>query len=94
HPSWGGIHLGPENALKAHAMLGGGTLMPVHWGTFNLALHAWDEPAETLVRLATEQQVRLFTPGLGRSLEPSRVEGVTPWWREVGEPRLVPRLAP
>ncbi|NNC22080.1 hypothetical protein HJC22_40950 [Corallococcus exiguus] len=89
HPSWGGIHLGPENALKAHAMLGGGTLMPVHWGTFNLALHAWDEPVETLVKLATEQQVRLFTPGLGRSLEPSRVEGVTPWWRDVGEPRLV-----
>ncbi|AFE04177.1 hypothetical protein COCOR_01622 [Corallococcus coralloides DSM 2259] len=94
HPSWGSIHLGPENALKAHAMLGGGTLMPVHWGTFNLALHAWDEPVETLVKLATEQQVRLFTPGLGRSLEPSRVEGVTPWWRDVGEPRLVPRLAP
>ncbi|RKG99318.1 hypothetical protein D7X74_39520 [Corallococcus sp. CA047B] len=94
HPSWGGIHLGPENALKAHAMLGGGTLMPVHWGTFNLALHAWDEPAETLVRLATEQQVRLFTPGLGRGLEPSRVEGVTPWWRDVGERRLVPQTAP
>jgi L-ascorbate metabolism protein UlaG (beta-lactamase superfamily) len=83
HPSWGGIHLGPENALKAHAMLGGGTLMPVHWGTFNLALHAWDEPAETLLRLATEQRVQLFTPRLGAALEPANVEHPTPWWREV-----------
>lgn len=49
HPSWGTIHLGPENALLAHRMLGGGTLLPVHWGTFDLALHAWNEPAKTLL---------------------------------------------
>ncbi len=92
HPSWAGIHLGPENALKAHALLGGGTLLPVHWGTFNLALHAWDEPAETLVRLAEEQHVRLLTPRLGAAVEPSHVEGATPWWREVGAAELTPRL--
>ena len=50
HPRWGEIHLGPDNALEAHALLGGGALLPVHWGTFNLAIHAWDEPAETLLR--------------------------------------------
>ena len=49
HPAWGEIHLGPKNALKAFQMLGGGTLLPVHWGTFDLALHEWDEPAETLL---------------------------------------------
>lgn len=91
HPSWGTIHLGPENALKAHEMLGGGRLMPVHWGTFNLALHAWDEPAETLLRLATEQQVRLFTPRLGAASEPVRLEQATPWWREVSAGALAPR---
>jgi L-ascorbate metabolism protein UlaG (beta-lactamase superfamily) len=88
HPSWGGIHLGPENALKAQAMLGGGTLLPVHWGTFNLALHAWDEPAETLVRLASEQKVRLLTPRLGAPVEPPRVEQLPLWWREVSAPVL------
>jgi L-ascorbate metabolism protein UlaG (beta-lactamase superfamily) len=93
HPSWGGIHLGPENALKAHAMLGGGTLMPVHWGTFNLALHAWDEPAETLLQLAAEQRVRLFTPRLGSALELAHVEQPTPWWREVGAAALAMRPA-
>ena len=34
HPAWGDIHLGPENALKALALLGGGAFLPVHWGTF------------------------------------------------------------
>ena len=37
HPSWGDIHLGPENALEAYELLGGGAFLPVHWGTFNLA---------------------------------------------------------
>jgi L-ascorbate metabolism protein UlaG (beta-lactamase superfamily) len=84
HPAWGDIHLGPENALKALELLGGGALLPVHWGTFNLAIHAWDDPAETLVRLGQEQRVRLVMPRLGVPVEPSRVETVDPWWRSVG----------
>lgn len=82
HPSWGGIHLGPENALKAFTMLGGGTLLPVHWGTFNLALHAWHEPAETLVTLAGSQGLRVVTPRLGVAAEVSRLAGPQPWWRD------------
>ena len=35
HPSWGDIHLGPENALEALSLLGGGPFLPVHWGTFS-----------------------------------------------------------
>lgn len=83
HPSWGGIHLGPENALKVFEMLGGGTLLPVHWGTFNLALHDWDEPAETLYRLSSESKQRVLTPRLGQVFEPSRFDRAEPWWRDV-----------
>ncbi|MET0404038.1 MAG: MBL fold metallo-hydrolase [Cystobacter sp.] len=85
HESWGSIHLGPANALEALKLLGGGTLLPVHWGTFNLALHAWDEPAETLLRLGREQGARLLMPRAGAPVEPSRMEGlVEPWWRPQG----------
>jgi L-ascorbate metabolism protein UlaG (beta-lactamase superfamily) len=83
HPAWGDIHLGPEHALEAHAMLGSGTLHPIHWGTFNLAMHAWDQPIETLTALAPSRGVSLVTPRLGQPVEPSRVDGVTPWWRAV-----------
>lgn len=81
HPAWGDIHLGPENALAALSLLGGGTLLPVHWGTFNLALHDWDEPAETLMTLAPQHHVHMVTPAMGQAIEPSRVEAPTPWWR-------------
>ena len=83
HPAWGDIHLGPENALEALALLGGGSLLPVHWGTFNLALHAWDDPAETLVQLAPARGAHLVMPRLGDAVEPSRVETIDPWWRSI-----------
>jgi L-ascorbate metabolism protein UlaG (beta-lactamase superfamily) len=81
HPAWGDIHLGPENALEALALLGGGALLPVHWGTFNLALHAWDAPAETLFERGAQKGVHLVMPRLGEAVEPSRVDAVDPWWR-------------
>ena len=79
--AWGTIHLGPANALRAFEMLGKGTLLPVHWGTFDLALHAWNEPAETLVTLAEGAHARVLTPIVGRPFEPAHVEGPSPWWR-------------
>jgi L-ascorbate metabolism protein UlaG (beta-lactamase superfamily) len=83
HPSWGDIHLGPVNALEALRLLGGGAFLPVHWGTFSLALHAWDEPAETLLQLAPQQGVHLLMPRLGEAVQPAHSESVTPWWRDV-----------
>jgi hypothetical protein len=81
HPAWGDIHLGPENALQALTLLGSGSFLPVHWGAFNLAIHAWDEPAETLLQLAPARGAHLVMPRLGEPVEPSRAERVTPWWR-------------
>jgi len=90
HPSWGAIHLGPDNALTAFEMLGGGTLLPVHWGTFSLAFHAWDDPAEQLYTMAAERRARILTPRPGGVFEPTLVEGPIPWWREVVAARARP----
>jgi L-ascorbate metabolism protein UlaG (beta-lactamase superfamily) len=83
HPAWGDIHLGPENALKALAMLGGGSFLPVHWGTFSLAMHAWDQPAEVLLESGAKAGAHLVMPHLGEPVEPAQAEAVTPWWRGV-----------
>jgi L-ascorbate metabolism protein UlaG (beta-lactamase superfamily) len=83
HPSWGDIHLGPDNALKALALLGGGPFLPVHWGTFSLAMHAWDQPVERLLELAAKDDVSLVMPRLGEPVEPSHAEAVEAWWRVV-----------
>ncbi|MGA2778710.1 MAG: MBL fold metallo-hydrolase [Steroidobacteraceae bacterium] len=83
HPAWGDIHLGPQHALEALALLGGGPFLPVHWGTFSLAMHAWDQPVEALLELAPKAGARLVMPRLGEAVEPAHSESVEPWWRVV-----------
>jgi L-ascorbate metabolism protein UlaG (beta-lactamase superfamily) len=83
HPAWGDIHLGPENALKALTLLGGGAFLPVHWGTFSLAMHAWDQPAEELLELGAKSGTQLIMPRLGEAVEPAHAGRVDPWWRQV-----------
>jgi len=100
HPSWGHIHLGPENALQAHALLGSGVFLPVHWGTFALAMHDWDQPAEALLERAPQRGVALLMPRLGEAAEPAHLAPAMPWWREPHEPAgqkpgaRVPEAAP
>ncbi len=93
HPAWGDMHLGPENALKAHALLGGGPFLPIHWGTFALAMHAWDQPAEVLLALGGASGTQLLMPRLGEPVEPAQGRDLEPWWRteraERGRPARV-----
>jgi len=90
HPAWGDIHLGPANALEAWSLLGGGAFLPVHWGTFSLAMHAWDEPAETLLALAPQRGTPLVMPRLGEPVEPAHAQPAQPWWRVSEAQRAAP----
>jgi L-ascorbate metabolism protein UlaG (beta-lactamase superfamily) len=82
--TWPNIHLTPEQAVEAHGQLRGRLLLPIHWGTFNLAFHAWDEPAERVV-VAAVAGTRLVVPKPGESVEPATARPVEAWWRAVRE---------
>jgi len=79
---WPSVHMWPEQAVQAHLDLRGDVMMPIHWGTFNLAFHAWDEPAERLVAAAKSANVSLITPRPGQLVTLANVPAVNPWWRE------------
>jgi hypothetical protein len=80
---WEGIHLGPDGAARAFEALGAtGLLMPIHWGLFDLALHAWRQPMERMLELAAERNIRLWSPEPGRPTEVvAGVEVRSDWWR-------------
>lgn len=80
---WRDVHLGPEQAIAAHRMLGGALLVPIHWGTFTLAHHAWTEPAERIVAAAEAAGVRVAVPRIGEQLEPADPPPLVRWWPEV-----------
>lgn len=90
--AWGDMHLGPDNAFEAVSLLGDGVFLPVHWGTFSLAMHAWDQPAERLLALSASRRARLLMPRLGEPVEPAHApDRVDPWWRAVeagGQPAV------
>ena len=79
---WKSIHLGPDGAVEAFGRLGGGMMMPIHWGLFNLALHGWREPIGRVMELADETGIRVFSPGPGEVTEVDGREVRSGWWRD------------
>jgi L-ascorbate metabolism protein UlaG (beta-lactamase superfamily) len=79
--NWPDIHMGPDHASNAHFALQGNLMMPIHWGTFNLALHDWFEPIERLEQLAKQKNIELFVPEPGT---PTEVNGAynSEWWKK------------
>ncbi|WP_433532427.1 MBL fold metallo-hydrolase [Micromonospora sp. CA-263727] len=81
--AWPSIHMFPEEAVAAHLDLRGGLFLPVHWATFNLALHDWSEPVDRLWAEAKARDVRLTVPRPGERVvvdDPPPVDG---WWQAV-----------
>ncbi|MCP3719758.1 MBL fold metallo-hydrolase [Paraburkholderia sp. CNPSo 3281] len=84
-PQWPYVHMQPEETVQAHVDLRGEWLVPIHNGTFDLAMHRWQDPFERVTGLALARGVTLSTPRMGERLdlvEPHRGER---WWREVVE---------
>ncbi|TSJ44175.1 MBL fold metallo-hydrolase [Mucilaginibacter corticis] len=77
---WPDIHMGPDNASNAFLQLNAKLMMPIHWGTFNLALHDWFEPIERLQQYAIDKKIELFVPEPGK---PTEVNGAynSRWWK-------------
>lgn len=85
--SWPDIHMNPEEAVRAHRDLNaaapGGVLVPIHWCTFRLAPHPWDEPADRLVEAALTEGVDIAVPKPGGRVVPGgeQSDAVQRWWR-------------
>jgi L-ascorbate metabolism protein UlaG (beta-lactamase superfamily) len=82
-PGWLDIHMDPESAVRANQDLGGGILLPVHWATFNLSYHAWDEPILRTVRAAAAGAVQLVTPRIGEVVEVGQPFSNVEWYQPV-----------
>jgi L-ascorbate metabolism protein UlaG (beta-lactamase superfamily) len=84
---WSTIHMQPEETVRAHQDLRGEWLIPIHNGTFDLALHPWTEPMERIQArvqaLAGTQDLRVSTPRFGEPVHLDHITPATAWWRSV-----------
>ena len=80
---WKQIHMGPDGAARSFKDMGAaGLLMPIHWGLFDLALHAWRQPIERLQEIADADGLKLWSPEPGTPTEVvGAVELRSRWWR-------------
>ena len=92
---WPDIHLDPAQAVRAHIDVNrgdatGSALLPVHWATFNLAMHWWSEPIRWARRCADEHAVTLLTPRPGGRIPLGAGDGVAApaeaWWEPCAAP--------
>ena len=77
---WPLIHMMPEETVQAAVDLKAKSLLPVHWGKFSLALHAWDEPIKRIIEKARSLNIKVHTPKIGQPLilkDDFRTEN---WW--------------
>jgi L-ascorbate metabolism protein UlaG (beta-lactamase superfamily) len=80
-PGWPAIHMTPEEGVAAHLDLDADVLIPVHWATFNLALHAWAEPADRVWRESKARDVRLVVPRPGERVDVADPPAIDGWWQ-------------
>jgi L-ascorbate metabolism protein UlaG (beta-lactamase superfamily) len=81
--AWPDWHLGPEQAVEAHRRVRGAVMLPVHWGLFALAAHAWTEPIERVLVAARNAGAVVISPRPGQSVEPTVEKPQEHWWPAV-----------
>ena len=81
--AWTDIHMTPEQAVQVHRDVRARRMFPVHWSTFNLAYHDWDEPIRRAAAEAQRVGVELVTPRLGEVVDADRPFASTRWWEAV-----------
>jgi L-ascorbate metabolism protein UlaG (beta-lactamase superfamily) len=81
--SWKYIHMMPEELVQAATDLKAKTFMPVHWGKFALALHAWDEPIERVTKEAHRLNVPIIHPMIGEEVNLDEFGVQSEWWKGI-----------
>jgi len=77
---WPYIHMMPEETVRAAVDLNAKTLLPVHWGKFTLAMHAWNDPVKRVLDKARDLNVKVLTPKIGQPLILEDSFQSESWW--------------
>lgn len=78
---WESVHLIPEQTAQAAIDLNAKLAMPIHWGSFVLALHSWKDPVERLTLKAQELNLDVIIPQIGEQfLLNETVIDNNNWW--------------
>lgn len=79
---WPDVHELPEQAVQASLDVKAKNMMLMHWGSFTLAFHGWNEPIERAESEAKKLNVNLIAPKIGDTISLDSDFNVpnSEWW--------------
>ncbi|QGM81355.1 MBL fold metallo-hydrolase [Otariodibacter oris] len=81
---WKSVHMIPEESIQAGLDVKAQKLLPMHWGSFRLALHPWTDPIIRAKARAKEVNLPLVTPMIGEEVIINNPEQYyTNWWESI-----------
>lgn len=83
--SWKQVHMNPEESVQASIDLNAKVAMPIHWGTFSLAFHPWDDTPERFTKKAQEENITSITPKIGQTVNYKNYNNYIDnnWWKNI-----------
>ncbi len=82
-PRWAKIHMFPEETVQAGLDAGTEWLIPVHWGSFCICNHDWDDSIRRVTAAAEGLPLRLATPQIGQTVDHTEFASCSErWWEE------------
>ena len=83
--AWAKIHMTPEQTVQAAVDAGAAWLIPVHWGSFCICNHAWDDSIRRVTAAAETAGVMTATPEIGLTVDYNDLSDCTRRWWEAYE---------
>lgn len=75
---WRDNHMLPFETAQVAKILNARYFVPVHWGAYAMALHAWDEPVKKSLPLVNDFGITPITPLQGQVFD--RMTKTDNWW--------------
>lgn len=66
--AWRSSHMYPEESAQAAKDVGAKWIIPVHYGTFCLCNHAWDDSIKRIMSVKDEMDLNIATPIIGQKV--------------------------
>ncbi len=80
--AWKYIHMNPEETVRAAQDVRARAFVPVHWGKFTLAFHAWDEPINRVTAESSRLGVKVLHPMIGAKMPITDSTTTARWWEQ------------
>ena len=83
--AWAKIHMFPEQTVQAGVDAQAGWLIPVHWGSFCICNHAWDDSIRRVTAAAEAAGLPLAAPRIGQTVSLPDIASCNGHWWEAYE---------